>query len=324
MKATLTTISSSPVKEKSFLIVDHFFLFVNQTWMWKGGPPAHPCWITTFKRCKHIHHSSTVACHHTSLTPAFQHWFSPYLLFPSVSGCTGAKCEGITGGKRRHRDLDLGQRIKMPGIFQAQSYQSSVTEMMSAQCCCLGRDATCPSAHKRLWGSRNETFSALCQAPALPPSSYSPSATHPDSKAMEIDTWWPKHVHTLPRWPQMAREMAALWQTVPGGGDEVKLRSKLTSTSVVCGLVTALVTPGQGLPLSVLRSGWAERWGDTWVWHRARDGFLGGNLKSRMEGKCLGAGGRRCASTRSRFARHRGLCSHCDIQPHSKCVLIIQ
>lgn len=221
MKATLTTISSSPVKEKSFLIVDHFFLFVNQTWMWKGGPPAHPCWITTFKRCKHIHHSSTVACHHTSLTPAFQHWFSPYLLFPSVSGCTGAKCEGITGGKRRHRDLDLGQGIRMPGIFQAQSYQSSVTEMMSAQCCCLGRDATCPSAQKRLWGSRNETSSALGQAPALllPPSSYSPSATLPDSKAMEIDTWWPKHVHTLPRWPQMAREMAALWQTVPGGGD---------------------------------------------------------------------------------------------------------
>lgn len=37
-----------------------------------------------------------------------------------------------------------------------------------------------------------------------------------------------------------------------------------------------------------------------------------------------GAGGRRCASTRSRFARHRKLCSHSDIQPHSKCILIIQ
>lgn len=108
MKATLTTISSSPVKEKASLIADHLFLLANRTWMWKGGMPAHPCWVTTFRRCKHIYHFSVVAQRCTSLmlflTASLPRRRAPYLwdaAFHSASGCTGAEQEGITPGKKR-------------------------------------------------------------------------------------------------------------------------------------------------------------------------------------------------------------------------------
>lgn len=108
MKATLTTISSSPVKEKASLIADHLFLLANRTWMWKGG-------------CQLIHAElqllGDVNIFTTSvwwlsaarpscffLTASLPRRWAPYLrdtAFHSTSGCTGAEHEGITPGKKR-------------------------------------------------------------------------------------------------------------------------------------------------------------------------------------------------------------------------------
>lgn len=49
MKATLTPSSSSPVKEKSFLIVDHLFLLSNRMGMGKGGRQLIPAELHLLK-----------------------------------------------------------------------------------------------------------------------------------------------------------------------------------------------------------------------------------------------------------------------------------
>lgn len=109
--------------------------------------------------------------------------------------------------------------ILVKGSWCQEFYQSSVSEIMFAQWCCLGRDATCPRAQKRLWGSREEMSSVLGQASALLLYLPVPTAPVPHmpwySKTVEINVvasaQGPKSIPTFPR------ETAVPWQTVPWG-----------------------------------------------------------------------------------------------------------
>lgn len=151
MKATLTPSSSSPVKEKSFLIVDHLFLFANWKGMGKGRRQLIHAELQLLKDVNIFITSAPLHIPHAYiLIVVFPTGWAPYLWdvpFCSASGCTEAKCDRISGGKKKHQDLDLGQRTKMPGIFQAWSYCSWITNenirIAHAQWCCFNRDATC-------------------------------------------------------------------------------------------------------------------------------------------------------------------------------------
>lgn len=154
---------------------------------------------------------------------------------------------------------------------------------------------------------------SICSA-ASSPSSYSPSATHASiAKPWKsiyggLGTRTKMHPHIFQ--PQMARETAAPWQTVPWAGDEGEAakqthhQSDLYFDHRTCDPRTGFAAVGA--PRAELRSGWAERQGrDLGVSQSSRWLFRRKTKKQdKREAPWLaecewwgsGAGGRRCAS----------------------------
>lgn len=214
---------------------------------------------------------------------------------------------------------------------------------MCAQWCRLGRDASCPRAQKRLWGSRNEMSSALGQASALLlylPFLQPQCHTSLNSKAMGINIWWPWHEDQNASTHFPATDGQGNCSSMANSAMSKWWRWSFTASSAPTWFI--FWSPHQwsqdrdatvGAPRAELRYGWADRQGETWVCHRAQDSFLGGKLNSRIKGKHRGwqsvSGGVRVQEAGAVHQPGAGLpgtgnCSHSDIQPHSKCILIIQ
>lgn len=205
--------------------------------------------------------------------------------------------------------------------------------------------STKKAVREQKWEGWREMSSALGQASALLPylQSLQPQChTCLDSKAMEINTWWHEHQNACPYFP--VTDSQGICSSVTNRAMSRWWRWSFTASSA---------------PPLTLFVFWSPPWwsqdrgchcqsskdrAEVWLSREMRCvTHLGVSQSARWlfrrktkqqdereapwmaacEWWGSGAGGRRCA-TWSRFARHRKLCSHCDVQPHSKCILIIQ